>query len=127
MLLPGQTDHNSQAVLVRQIEDPAGRNGVGAYGVRAAGRNVREVPSDALQVRVRMAICIGAEWSVGNATNVQLVLASKEELAADVDALRGQRRRHWAQVVTGSSVVHRLRHAHSGAWPHWVETTTRCG
>ena len=89
MLLPGQTDHNSQAVFVRQIEDPARRNGVGAYRVRAASGNVREVTSDALEVRVGMAICIGAEWSVSNATNVQLVLASKEELAADVDAPHG--------------------------------------
>src|SRR5712692_10196011 len=43
VLLPGQTDHDAQPVLVGQIENPAGRNSVGPHGVRAAGCDVGEV------------------------------------------------------------------------------------
>src|SRR5437762_743785 len=47
VLLPGQADHDVEGVFLSDIEEPAGRRGVGANGVKAAGGNLGKIAADA--------------------------------------------------------------------------------
>ena len=89
MLLPRQADHDAQAVLRGEVEQPERRRRVGAHGVDPAGRHLREVLRHALEVGELLPVLVGPERAVGDAADVELLVAGVQELARRARSLTG--------------------------------------
>jgi hypothetical protein len=75
VLFPRQAYHDVEAMPARGVQEPARRHGVGANRVQAVGRHSGEVPLDGARFGVVISVRTGAKRSVGDAADVELILA----------------------------------------------------
>src|SRR5207248_1516325 len=108
-----------QLVLDGEVEEPARRHRVGADGVDVVRRHLREVPCDTSRVVELAALLVGTEGPVGDAADVQLLVADVEELARSARAVPAPRdpgRGYWLDVA---------RATQQNAVPPLVQTADR--
>ncbi len=70
MLFPRQTDHDVQAMVQGNIQQPAGRYGVGPDRIDALRRHLGKVLFNDVRRMVFAAVFIWAKWSVSHPTNI---------------------------------------------------------
>ena len=112
MLLPRQAHHNPQGMLLCRIQQPTGRHRVHANRIDAVFRHQFEVVRYNLSIVSLLTIGAGPESAIGDAANVQLLIAHKEEFAMNARACisdhRGQRDRRLRRIcpcaVSGGDV-----------------------
>ncbi len=80
VLFPRDSNHYPQAILLRQIENPAGRHRVKANGIDAVCRHLREIPRRRYRIKL-IAGFVRLKRAVRNSTNVKFLVANKHELA----------------------------------------------
>src|SRR5712691_3278939 len=82
ILLRGQTDHDVQPVLCRDVEQGARRHGVGnADGVESACGHEPKVPVHDFKVVILSTLDIGTKGAVGDSPDVELLRSDRQELA----------------------------------------------
>ena len=83
MLLPGQADHDPQAVLLSDIEEPARRYGVGAHRVDIVGCNLGEIAIYNFRTMIFTIIFVRFEGAIGYSSYIKLLGPSKKEFPLD--------------------------------------------
>ena len=83
VLFPGHADDQSDAVVERDVEEPAGRGGIEPDGVEPGLGHGGEIAGDFFGCAVFPAGLVGVERAVRDALDVELGVIDKEELAAD--------------------------------------------
>src|SRR5439155_13913312 len=86
VLLPGYVDQDVHAQLVRQTQEPARRQVVGADRVEAGVAHPPEIVADTLRRGELLAVMVGGERPVGDALEAQPPRAVREELAVHAHA-----------------------------------------
>ena len=92
MLLPRQTYHDAETLLLRSIQQPARRHTVSADSVHAVSDDLGKVSLNNVRMWVLAAVFIGAEWPISHTANIEFVVAEKNEFAFYMRAGIGPRR-----------------------------------
>jgi|SRR5215471_4322345 len=83
MLLPRQAHKQQQAPLGCNVKHPTGRRRIQADRVDARGGHQREIALDNFPRVIFGAVALRAKWSVRDAFDIKLLIASPEEFASD--------------------------------------------
>ena len=75
----GQSDHDAQAVLLRQVQQPARRWRVGAHGIQAVGCHLGEVALDGECVGKFVPIGRGPKRAVGDPADEKFLVAEPDK------------------------------------------------
>jgi hypothetical protein len=86
--LHGEPDHHLEPLLLGGVEQPGGRDRVGAQRVDAAGRHQREVLLDHDALGELVAVLERAEGAVGDAADEEGLVSAAQELAVGPDSSR---------------------------------------
>ena len=108
VLLPGDPDHDQQAMLLREVEQPRLRRRVHPHSVDAGARHLGEVRGGGLSIE--SAVRVRAERPVRDALDDQLLLAEIERLATNHRPRLRDRR---IAVAGGWGVWERCRSHHA--------------
>src|SRR2546428_502657 len=73
MLLPRQTYHDAETLLLRSIQQPARRHTVSADSVHAVSDDLGKVSLNNVRMWVLAAVFIGAEWPISHTANIEFV------------------------------------------------------
>ena len=85
VLLGGESDHDAEAVALRDVQERAWRHRMGdAHGVDAGRRHLAEVALHLREVLVLIPLGVGRERAVGDAADVELLVPDEQELPANV-------------------------------------------
>ena len=88
--LDWNSDQHAQPVLLREVQQPARRNGVGADGVASVRGHRGEIPADDRLGRELDAARVWSERPVGDAAHVEFLRADPEEFSFDPRPLDGR-------------------------------------
>ena len=80
VLLPGQADHDAQAILPRNVEQPARRRCIGANGVQPVGGDQGKVALHARAIVKFVAVFVRFKRSVGNALHPEFLSGIEKKL-----------------------------------------------
>ena len=75
-------------MLVGQVEEPAGGNGVSAHRVHSVCRHLGEVLCDRLYRRKIAALVVGTECPVGHASHVNLAITLENGFPMGFEAVK---------------------------------------
>src|SRR5437879_12974943 len=81
MLLPRQTYHDAETLLLRSIQQPARRHTVSADSVHAVSDDLGKVSLNNVRMWVLAAVFIGAEWPISHTAKIEFDVAEKNEFA----------------------------------------------
>jgi hypothetical protein len=98
VVFPRESDHHLQAVLVRNIEQPAGRSRVETDRIRAGGCYRREVARDPRRIGIGSPVYSIGKGPVRDAAHVLLLAVDLEKARADARPRR----------PVGGGILHRL-------------------
>jgi hypothetical protein len=83
VLFPGESAEDAEVVACGGVEEPAGWGCVGAEGVDAVGVHGGEVVFDDVGFGEEFVRGVAGEGAVGDAAEVELLVATPQELAGD--------------------------------------------
>ena len=81
VFFPGQPYHDPQVMLLRYIEKPPGRYGVGPDGIYAVCGHLREIAVNRVRIVVFTTLIVRPERTVSYAADVEFFIADVDELA----------------------------------------------
>src|SRR5205807_2201842 len=81
MLLPRQTYHDAETLLLRSVQQPARRHTVSADSVHAVSDDLGKVSLNNVRMWVLAAVLIGAEWPISHTADIEFLVAQKDEFA----------------------------------------------
>src|SRR5207245_10330437 len=108
MLLPRQTYHDAETLLLRSVQQPARRHTVSADSVHAVSDDLGKLSLSNVRMWVLGAVFIGAEWPISHTANIEFVVAEKNEFAFYMRAGIGPRICRYPSKAAGHHGAKRL-------------------